>query len=385
MSLSPTLPGTGWILCDEYFKDGRAFHFSTRRLLRRQVAALADDGFGHVVGLEAEWYLSAVVQDRLSSENVGWPGRRGRPIETAPVEPGFSYHSETNLDLVQDVLDQLVGAFGQLGLNLRSVENEWGPGQLECTFAAADALTAADNYLLFRTATRQICRRLGFFATFMCRPDLAGHYPSGWHLHQSLIGTENGENAFVPDTEDALSPTGRAFLAGLLEHAVSGAVFATPTVNGYRRFRRNSLAPDRLTWSTDHRGVLMRVLGGPEDPDTRIENRAGEPAANPYLFIAAQIAAGRDGLARGLEPGPPDAEPYRADRTKLPATLGDALDALEGDAFYRSAFGDLFIDYYLRLKRAEVDRFQQFCIDNDIDDRPDVVTQWEQNEYYDFF
>jgi glutamine synthetase len=130
---------------------------------------------------------------------------------------------------------------------------------------------------------------------------------------------------------------------------------------------------------------MLRLVGGAGDPATRIENRVGEPAANPYLFIAAQIAAGRDGIARGRDPGPPDDEPYAAPRPPLPADLGAALDALGGSALYRDAFGDLFMDYYLKLKGAEHGRFRQYCEDANFEAMPDDVTPWEQNEYYDFF
>lgn len=381
----PWAPGVGWVLCDEYFRDGRPFHFSSRHLLRRQVQRLADDGMTHVVGLEVEWYLARAVQEQLTAANVGLPGRRGQPIETAPVEPGFSYHSETNLDLMQPVLSELALAYGKLGLSLRSMENEWGPSQVECTFTPADALTAADDMLLFRTATRQVCRRLGYFATFMCRPALAGHYASGWHLHQSISDRE-GRNLFTSESPAfPLSATGQSFLSGLLAQAAPSTIFATPTVNGYRRFKRNSLAPDRAAWAVDHRGAMLRVLGEPGDAAARIENRSGEPAANPYLFMASQIAAGRYGMARAMKPGPADDEPYDAPRPMLPATLGEALAELGRSELFRREFGDTYIDYYLKLKGMELERFRQFCRENALDEMPEDVTQWEQNEYYDFF
>src|SRR5215470_2267494 len=139
----PWAPGIGWVLCDEYFNDGVPFHFSPRHVLRRQLARLREKGMGLVVGLEVEWYLLRVAEEHLSDEHVGAPGVRGRPIRTYPPEPGFSYHSESNMDLMQPVLTALAEAYVKLGLPLRSVENEWGPGQVECTFAAGDAMTTA--------------------------------------------------------------------------------------------------------------------------------------------------------------------------------------------------------------------------------------------------
>ena len=380
----PWAPGIGWVLCDEYFSTGTPFHFSPRHLLRRQLKRLADRRFGLMVGLEVEWYLLRVVQDHLTEDNIGTPGTRGRPIRTSPPEPGYHYHSESNMDLMQPVLSALGEAFEKIGLPLRSIENEWGPGQVECTFAPCDALAAADAMLTFRTATRQLCRRMGYFATFMARPALKGYYASGWHLHQSLVDAESSRNLFVPEGPDAhLSSLGQGFLGGLLQHAVAATVFATPTVNGYRRFRPNSLAPDRACWAHDHRGVMIRVLGGPGDPATRLENRIGEPAANPYLFIAAQIAAGVDGVDQKRDPGPADDEPYAAARTMLPSSLTEALDAVEKDALFRREFGALFVDYYVKLKRTEAGRYRGFLEESGA--RDDEVTDWEQNEYFDFF
>jgi glutamine synthetase len=380
----PWAPGVGWILCDEYFNSGVPFHFSPRQVLRRQLRQLADRGMRLVLGLEVEWYLLRVVEDRLTDENIGSPGIRGRPLKTAPPEPGYSYHSESNMDLMQPVLSALALAFEQLDLPLRSIENEWGPGQVECTFAPCDALAAADSLLLFRTATRQICRRLGHAATFMCRPGLKGYYSSGWHLHQSLIDT-GGRNLFMSERAgEVLSPLGLRYLGGLMAHAVPATAFATPTVNGYRRFRPNSLAPDRATWCYDHRGVMLRVLGVVDDPATRLENRVGEPAANPYLYAASQIVAGLAGIDGALDPGPADDEPYTAARPLLPKTLMEALDALERDTVFRDALGDVFLDYFLKLKRNEAGRFQSWLADNGVTDG-EAVTEWEQNEYFDFF
>ena len=113
--------------------------------------------------------------------------------------------------------------------------------------AAAARLQAADNVVLFRTATRQICRRLGYFATFMCRPALKGYYSSGWHLHQSLSSAKSGRNLFMPQAaEELLSPLGKQYLGGLVAARGAGTVFATPTVNGYRRFRANRWRPTAL-------------------------------------------------------------------------------------------------------------------------------------------
>ncbi len=381
----PWAPGVGWILCDEYFNDGTPFHFSPRQLLRKALRGLFERGYACVIGPEIEWYLLRIADERLGADNIGVPGMRGQPVKTMPVEPGYHYHSESNMDLMQPVFDALGGAFEALGLGLRSIENEWGPGQVECTFAPRTALEAADNVFLFRTATRQICRRLGYFATFMCRPALNGYYSSGWHLHQSLTDARNGRNLFTPPTAaDVLSPLGQAYLAGLLQYAAPATAFAAPTVNGYRRFRPNSLAPDRATWAHDHRGAMIRVLGGTDDPATRLENRVGEPAANPYLYILSQIVAGSAGIGSGSPLPPPSDEPYAAERPMLPKSLPEALDALDQEPLFRRTLGDTFIDYFIKLKRSEVARYVRSLTEAKAP-ASDEPSEWEHNEYFDFF
>ncbi len=380
----PWAENVGWVLCDEYFTSGVPFHFSPRHLLKRQIERLAKRGWGMRVGLEVEWYLLKVADQTLGEEHIGAPGVRGRPIGVSPPEPGYHLHSESNLDLMQPMLLSLANAYEEIGLPLRSIENEWGPGQVECTFAPQDALAAADAMVLFRTATRQMCRRAGYFATFMTRPALKGYCASGWHLHQSVVAADGGNVFASQETGQPLSPFGLSYLGGLLAYAEPGAVFSTPTVNGYRRFRANSLAPDRATWAVDHRGVMVRVLGGQGDPATRLENRIGEPSANPYLFIASQIAAGLAGIDAKLDPGLPDLEPYTAQRTLLPRSLTAALDALDQSPLYRRDFGDLFVDYLLKLKRTEAGRYTQFLKDYRLEPGDDP-TVWEQNEYFDWF
>ena len=375
----------GWVLCDTFFTNGKPFPFCPRQLLKKQLARIAERGWQMTVGLEVEWYLLRVATGLVEPENIGAPGVRGKPIATSAMEPGFAIHGEHGLDLMQPILLELASAYDKLGLPLRSIENEWGPGQVECTFAPQEALEAADTMLLFRTATRQLCRRLGHFATFMTRPAIKGYYASGWHLHQTLGDATSGRNLMMPAGDaQALSPLGLHYLGGLLAHAVDGAAFATPTVNGYRRFRSFSLAPDRAGWAVDHRGVMVRVLGGADDVATRLENRIGEPMANPYLFIAQQIAAGLAGVDGKLDPGAPDVESYTADRPMLPKSLPVALDALACSTMYRTAFGDAFVDYFVKLKRTEAGRFDAFLKERGIDAGEDP-TEWEQNEYFDFF
>jgi glutamine synthetase len=166
---------------------------------------------------------------------------------------------------------------------------------------------------------------------------------------------------------------------------VPGTVFATPTVNGYRRFKPNSLAPDRAGWAYDNRGAMIRVLGGVADPATRMENRIGEPAANPSLFIMSQVVAGLAGIEQKLQPPPPDDAPYAAERPMLPKSLPEALDALEQEPLFRAALGDIFVDYFVKLKRTEAGRYLAALKETGSSPDSEEPSAWEQNEYFDFF
>ncbi len=383
----PWAPGIGWVICDEYFNTGIPFHFSPRQLLKRQLRRLTEQKRSLMVGLEVEWYLLRVPDDRLLPENINAIGFKGKPIRTIPIETGYSYHSESNFDIMQPVLTALCEHFEKIDLPLRSIENEWGPGQVECTFAPRSALTTADNLILFRSATRQITRRMGYLASFMARPALPGFCASGWHLHQSMTDAGGNKNLFMPaKSGEPLTPLGMHYLAGLLQNAQAATPFTTPTINGYRRYKPNSLAPDRATWAYDHRGVMARVLGGPNDPATRIENRIGEPSANPYLYIAAQIVSGLDGIANKNEPGPQELNPYNSSFPLLPKSLPEALAALEGSTLFREQFGETFIRYFLAFKRTELGRFEAWKAEHGgAELAADEATEWEQNEYFDFF
>ncbi|MDB5629214.1 MAG: glutamine synthetase, partial [Tardiphaga sp.] len=183
-----------------------------------------------------------------------------------------------------------------------------------------------------------------------------------------------GVNAFMATAEGAvLSPFGMHYLAGLLQHARAATVFTTPTINGYKRYRSYSLAPDRAIWGRDNRGVMLRVLGAPNDKASRIENRVGEPAANPYLYMTSQILAGLDGVDRALDPGPSADTPYETQADFLPKSLREAVYALQDDPFFRGAIGAEFVDYYVHIKNAEIERFQA------------EVTDWEHREYFEMF
>jgi glutamine synthetase len=363
----PWAPDTGWFLCDARFPDGRPLPFCTRNILRTALASLSEAGFEFVAGLEVEFHVFKILHESLRPTDAGQPGN---PPEVELLTTGYQYLTEQRYDLIDPVVELLRKDLEKLGLPLRSYEVEFGPSQFEFTLGPLPGMGSADAMILFRSAVKQIARRNGYHATFMCRPRLPNVMSSGWHLHQSL--RKNGANAFAADKDD-LSELGRQYLAGLLAHARGATALCTPTVNGYKRYRPYSLAPDRVVWGRENRGALLRLVGGPGDPGTRIENRAGEPAANPYLYFASQIYSGLDGIASRL-PLPPSADtPYEAKAPLLPRTLEEALQCLRQDETLRKGLGAGFVDYYIRIKEAEVARFNL------------EVSDWEHREYFDLF
>lgn len=366
----PWVKDTGWCLSDAYFSNGKPCTLSTRRVLADQLARLAEDGFGMTVGLEFEFYIFRMVDPKLQPSNSGFPPA---PPEVSMISHGYQYLTETRGDEIEGIMSMLQDNIEKLGLPLSTIEDEWGPGQCEVTFSPLSAMEAADSALLFRTAVKQLCRRNGLHASFMAVPKVEGVFPSGWHMHQSL--TKGGSNAFVEggDGEGPLSSTGMAYLAGLLHHAPGTSLLTTPTINGYKRQRPDSFAPYRAAWAHENRGSMLRVIGGPGDPGSRIENRIGEPTANPYLYIASQLMAGRSGMRSKMAPGEPARGAYTSDRPLLPRSLMEAVAAFADDEVLKTELGAQFHGYMMMLKNFEINRFLS------------TVTDWEQNEYFEIY
>ncbi len=367
----PWTPRTGWVLCDAYMPDGSVCPFATRQILRRAVEQLDALGLEFVAGLEVEFHVFKLEDARLGLADSGQPGE---PPRVSLLSHGHQYLTELRYDRLDPVMELLRSQLVALGLPLRSLEIEYGPSQFELTFGPTAGLLPADTMVLLRSAIKQICQRNGYHATFMCRPRIPNVMSSGWHLHQSLRRRSDGVNAFVPEAPGQdLSELGLHYLGGLKAHASGAAVLASPTINGYRRYRPFSLAPDRAVWARDNRGAMLRVLGGHGQKATRIENRVGEPTANPYLYLASQLFSGLDGIERRLDPGPSADAPYDTPAERLPRSLGEALACLRRDEVLSDRIGKAFVDYYCHIKEAEIARF-------DLE-----VSEWEHREYFDMF
>lgn len=368
----PWAPGTGWVLCDAFDPAGDPVFCSTRGIARRALDRLADKGYAYVAGLEIELHIFRIVDEHLSFSDSGQPGN---PPEVGLNAHGFQYLTEHRYDQHAPMFERIREACEALRLPLRTMEVEFGPSQVELTFTPSRGIAIADDLMLLRTMVKQLCRRHGYHATFMCRPALPNIFSSGWHLHQSLARISDGANGFAPEEGSTapLSPLGMGFAAGLLRHAEESCLLTTPTINGYKRYRPYSLAPDRVLMGRDNRAAMLRVISAPGSSASRIENRVGESAANPYLYIASQILSGLDGIdSPGALPEVTEA-PYETDAARLPINILEAIEAFDRSAFYREVLGEAFVDYLVHLKRAEVGRFFE------------SVTDWEQKEYFDLF
>lgn len=359
----PWASHSGWILCDLYRTDGTPHPFCTRALLRRALTRLAGHGYVWRAGLEIEFHLFKYADRQPPSDANAMPGPTP---EVTPLNHGYQYLTELRYDALDPLLEKLRLGLQGLGLPLRSLEVEYGPSQVEVTFGTATGMAPADQMLLFRNATKQIFAREGYLASFMCRPRFPHAASAGWHLHHSL---EDAAGCPLFPHGTGLSSIARGWLGGLLRHAAAAAAFSTPTINGYKRYRPNSMAPDHVVWARDNRAAMVRVIGEGGDPATHFENRVGEPGANPYLYMASQIVSGLDGILGAADPGPSADAPYSADAPMLPRTLPEAIAALRSSGCFRDGFGEAFIDYFIRLKEFEIGRFLS------------DVTDWEQREY----
>jgi glutamine synthetase len=391
---TPAEGAVGWVQCQAYsaeqYENGVPLFLDTRAVLQQAVAQLAERGFGMRCGLEVEFhiYRRSGPDPAEDPDQADWPGPvpgfaeldDTPPTALSPqglrlLHPGYQLLSEAYTDRAAEALAIVRHTALQLGMPLTSVEVEFGPSQVEAVFAPTDALTAADHLVLFRSAVRQALWRAGCYASFACRPPFPNIMSSGWHLHHSLVDAA-GHNQFAPHADEALSPTGRHWLAGLLRHAAANTLFACPTVNGFARFRPNALAPQAMVWGRDNRGAMLRVIsappGQPGHAASRIENRAGEPLANPYLFLASQVHAGLLGLEAGEEPPPPTDDPYSPDAVLLPNSIPLALAALEADLALAQRFPAGFLDVYAQIKRQEQSRFEA-AADKD---------EWMAREYF---
>lgn len=363
----PWSPHSAWIFCDPRFKSGAVMPFSPRDMLKSAIAKLAAYNLDLVVGLEVEFHIFELTDLMLEHAHATMPGQ---PIQTRNLTRGYQFLTEDRYAQAEPILDALRRSCLALNLPVHSMEIEMGPSQFEFTFGPADPLTHADNMMMFRAMVKEVCATHGLHATFMCRPNLVNAAASGWHLHQSLVDRNTGRNVMIPAKDGTISDEASGWIAGLLAHASESCVLTTPTINGYKRYRPQQLAPDRIQWGRDNRGAMIRGLMTPGDPASRIENRVAETTANPYYFFTSQILSGLDGLMSELSAPDPVDTPYETDASHLPSSLLHAIQLFDSSTFYRTTLGDEFVDYLTSIRQAEWNRYHL------------TVSEWEQAEYF---
>lgn len=352
----PWEPGVAHAIADLFNPDGSPSEESPRNVLRRVVGRFAELGMQPVVGPELEFY---VVEPDASAPN----GFRRYGEATGNV-----YVSGLKGD-PENILLASLRELAAYDIDVVAANHEFASGQFEINLWHSEALDAADRAFRFKTAVKELARRQGKLATFMAKPfnDEGG---SGFHLHFSTLSDEGQPLFDDPDGEDGLSGVARGAIAGVLAHAPALAAICNPTINSYKRFGPDTLAPWLIDWGLDNRSAMIRIP--PErGRASRMELRLGDASANPYLAIGGLLAAAYLGIRDQLTP-PAKLEGYGYDTSKadkLPTNLGAALDALEADVELTDLLGPAFVETFLAYKRNELERFGQW------------ITDWEFREY----
>lgn len=356
-AILPWVQATGRFICDTRWHDGTPLAAAPRSVFTRTLEKARSMGFEPVMGSEFEFYL----------------------LDGTTLEPLFSDFHIFNpirndwVPTIRRILDELP----PVGVSIITANCEYAPSQWEINFAPGRALAGPDIAFTFKNAVKEIARQDGYTATFMAKP-FWGASGSGCHTHMSLVRVEDGSNAFG-DADDPLgvSDICRSFVGGIIRYARVIDALGLPTVNCYRRRRPHTFSPTNVSWGLEDRTALVRVKGFGPVESRHIEFRAPSALSNPYLVGAAMLAAGLKGIEDKIDPGAPSKPDAVAegdpDFEPLPASLPEALDALEGDPVSREFFGDEFVTAFSTLKRFELSRFD------------DHVTDWERNEYIEAF
>lgn len=336
------------MFCDIVTPGGEPFQGDPRTVLKRNLRRAADMGYTFYVAPEIEYFYF-----------------RDSGPEPEVLDQG-GYFDLTPLDVAQEYRRKTINSLEQMGIPVEHSHHEVAPSQHEIIIRYTDALTMADNIMSFRLAVKEVALEHHIHATFMPKP-LEKHDGSGMHLHLSLF--EGEENAFASDDPNDLTDAGRAFAAGLLRHAGEMTAITNQWVNSYKRLVEGFEAPIYVTWGRNNQSALVRVptakKGKPES--VRVEYRSPDSATNPYLAMAVLLAAGLEGIERGYElpreaPGnvfeltSKDRAELGIDR--LPETLSQALDVMEGSELVRKALGNHVFDWFLRNKRKEWVQYQ---------------------------
>ena len=346
-------PGYALVFADTFDPHGQPHPASPRNVLANQIERCRQAGLDPVVATELEFYICTP--------------------EWTPVQNHIQYSSLTDALDLEDCVRDMRHGLGAAGLELESSNPEYGPGQMEINISHADAMTCADNTVLLKSIVKQVAVQHGMRATFMPKlwTDPSG---SGMHVHTSL--SEGGANAFA-DSDGKPNQLMGHWIAGLFEHAVAMTLLAAPTINGPKRIRPYTFVPTHVHWGLDNRSVLCRCICEAGSQANRVEFRSAGADANPYLMIAAILAAGLNGIEREL-PLPPMSEgdmyANPRDSRPLPADLAGAIAAYRGSPLAKM-LGEIFSEGFLTLADHEL----AMAAENS--PHPDEVNDWERARY----
>ncbi len=347
-------PGYALVFADATNPEGEPHPLAPRSILAAQIERCQAAGLDPVVATELEFFLCT----------PDWE----------PVQQHIQYSSLTDALELEPVLHAMREALMGAGIDVESSNAEYGPGQIEINAGPTDAMTAADNAVLFKSIVKQVAVAHGLRATFMPKP-WAEQSGSGMHVHTSL--TSEGNNAFAACSDGEPNPLMRQWLGGLLEHAQELTLLAAPTSNGPKRIRPYTFAPTHVTWGLDNRTVLARCIAEAGSGGNRVEFRSAGADANPYLLVAGILAAGADGIERDLDPGmlcEGDMYTNPGDHDPLPTDLPGAIAAFAGSSL-ASQLGDTFARSYVSIAEAEV----ALAAENNPDS--DDVNDWERARF----
>ena len=348
------------LICDVHNPDGTSFQGDPRSVLKRELRRAELLGYTFNVGPELEFFLFQ------TDEN-------GRPTTQTSDEAG--YFDLGPLDHGESTRREVTLALEQMGFEIEASHHELAAGQHELDFKYAEALHTADNIMTFKLAVKTLAQKNGLHATFMPKP-VYGAAGNGMHVNMSLF--QNGRNAFYDESApNQLSPLATQFIAGLLAHARGFCALTNPLVNSYKRLVPGYEAPCYPPWSTSNRSALIRIPA-PRGQGTRVELRSPDPTCNPDLVFAACLAAGLDGIEKGLTPPNPISrniyEMTAEERSacgleSLPGTLEAAIRALEADSVVLDALGPHTALQYITGKLREWEEYRT------------QVSQWELDKY----
>jgi glutamine synthetase len=350
----PWHEGTALVLADIEWFDGSPVPASPRQVLRRQLDRLAEHGLAAFVGTELEF----IVFDDSYEEAWQYGYRNLTPANQYNVD--YSMLGTGRLEpLLRDIRNGMSGA----GMYVESAKGECNPGQHEIAFRYADALTTCDNHSIYKTGAKEIAARHGKSLTFMAKYN--EREGNSCHIHISLRGPD-GDPAMPGDGPHGFSPVMERFLAGQLACTRELTYFFAPNINSYKRFMAGSFAPTTIAWGRDNRTCALRVVG--HGNSLRVENRLAGGDVNPYLAVAALIAAGLHGIREELvlEPELVGNAYQHGDRPQVPSTLRESAALLAESKLARAAFGDEVVEHYLNNARVELAAFDA------------AVTDWEK-------